>query len=304
MRQCPRCSSRYEDAVGFCPRDGTGLEELKDSLIGQEVGHYRISSLIGEGGMGAVYLAVHPGIGSRVAVKVLHPELARDRAAVDRFFAEARSVNLIHHENIVNILDLAQLADGRSYIVMEYLEGESVAARLRKKGPFTPKEAVALMLPVLAALQAAHEHGIIHRDLKPDNIYLTRGGQVKVLDFGIAKLDIAHGGGAATRTGAILGTPMYMSPEQAAGRASQVDHRSDIYSAGIILHELCAGRVPFLSEALYDLITKHLTEPPTPLRQLKPEAPAELEAAVLRALAKEPERRFDSVEEMKRAMLG
>jgi len=150
MRQCPRCSSRYEDAVGFCPRDGTGLEEIKDSLIGQEVGHYKINSLIGEGGMGAVYLAVHPQIGSRVAVKVLHPELARDRAAVDRFFSEARSVNLIRHENIVNILDLAQLADGRSYIVMEYLEGESVASRLRKKGPFTVKEAVALMLPVLA----------------------------------------------------------------------------------------------------------------------------------------------------------
>jgi serine/threonine-protein kinase len=298
MRQCPRCSSRYEDAVGFCPRDGSGLEEIKDSLIGQEVGHYKISSLIGEGGMGAVYLAVHPGIGSRVAVKVLHPELARDRAAVDRFFAEARSVNLIHHENIVNILDLAQLTDGRSYIVMEYLEGESVAARLRKKGPFTPKDAVALMLPVLAALQAAHEKGITHRDLKPDNIYLTRGGQVKVLDFGIAKLDIAHGGGAATRTGAILGTPMYMSPEQAAGRASQVDHRSDIYSAGIILHELVAGKVPFISEALYDLITKHLTEPPPPLRTLKADCPPELEAVVLRALAKERDARFSTAAAM------
>jgi hypothetical protein len=302
MRQCPRCSSRYEDAVGFCPRDGTGLEEIKDSLIGQEVGHYKITSLIGEGGMGAVYLAVHPQIGSRVAVKVLHPDLARDRAAVDRFFSEARSVNLIRHENIVNILDLAQLADGRSYIVMECLEGESVAARLRKKGPFSPKEAVALMLPVMAALQAAHEHGIIHRDLKPDNIFLTRGGQVKVLDFGIAKLDIAHGGGAATRTGAILGTPMYMSPEQAAGRASQVDHRSDIYSAGIILHELIAGKVPFISDALYDLITKHLTEPPPPLRTLRPDCPPELEALVLRALAKERDTRFPTAAAMAEAL--
>jgi len=297
MRRCPTCSHEYDDGVEYCPQDGTALPTATDPLIGQMVGHYRVASLIGEGGMGAVYLAVHPEIGSRVAVKVLHPDLARDKAAVDRFFSEARSVNLIHHENIVNILDLARLPDGRSYIVMEYLEGESLSSKLKKKGPFTPKEAIVTMLPVLAALQAAHERNIIHRDLKPDNIFVTRGGHVKVLDFGIAKLDVAHGG-AATRTGALLGTPLYMSPEQAAGRPSQIDHRSDIYSAGIILYELLTGKVPFYAESLYEVITKHLNEPPVPLRQVRPEIPEALEAAVLRALAKEKDQRFPTAAAM------
>ncbi|HEY3355731.1 MAG TPA: protein kinase, partial [Polyangia bacterium] len=154
MRQCPRCSIIADDAATYCPHDGTLLDALPaasspaEELVGQEVGHYRITMLLGAGGMGAVYLGVHPGIGSRVAIKVLHPDMARDREAVRRFFAEARAVNLIRHENIINIIDLAELSDGRSYIVMEFLEGDSLGARLRAHGPLAPLDAIGLMLPL------------------------------------------------------------------------------------------------------------------------------------------------------------
>jgi tRNA A-37 threonylcarbamoyl transferase component Bud32 len=308
MRQCPRCSIVTDDVATFCPHDGTLLDELPapttpaEALIGQDVGHYRVTALIGSGGMGAVYLSVHPTIGSRVAIKVLHPEMARDREAVRRFFAEARAVNLIHHENIINILDLAELPDGRSYIVMEYLEGEPLAAHLRQRGPLETAEALGIMFPVLAALDAAHEHGVVHRDLKPDNIFLTRGGHVKVLDFGIAKLEPLTGESALTQTGAIIGTPMYMSPEQATGRTSEVDRRTDIYAAGVLLYEMLSGHTPFRATTLLELISKLVVEEPAPLRTHRPDVTEELDAVVMHALAKERTARFDSAAQMAAAL--
>jgi len=265
------------------------------------VGSYRVARLIGQGGMGRVYKGVQPAIGSRVAIKILSPECAGNPGLVDRFFAEARAVNVIRHESIVNVLDLAALPDGQPYIVMEYLDGEPLSALIERCGALPLGSVTRLMTEVLGALAAAHQHGIIHRDLKPDNVFVTSGGRAKVLDFGIAKLKpgIAeiHD---ATRTGSLLGTPHYMSPEQAAGR--HVDARSDLYSAGIILFETATGTRAFDSTVLYELLRQHIEQPPPSPRSLRPEIPPAYELCVMRALEKDPSRRFQSAQEFASAL--
>jgi serine/threonine-protein kinase len=217
------------------------------SLVGQSVGNYRIEALLGEGGMGAVYLGVHPLIGKRVAVKVLLEALAQDPSVVERFFHEARAVNDIQHPNIVDVVDFGRTRVNGSdlvYLIMEFLDGESLGARLRRG--LDPALAVRVLRQCCSALEASHRKGIIHRDLKPDNIFLVRNGvddaQVKILDFGIAK--VANPGGHKTRTGTVMGTPAYMSPEQCEGRGL-IDARSDIYALGVVMYELLTGHVPF-----------------------------------------------------------
>ncbi len=240
------------------PSAVAGTSAEVDPLIGSQIGAYRIESLLGIGGMGRVYKAVHPKIGSRVAIKVLSRECSDRRDLVERFFAEAKAVNVVAHENIVNVLDLAVLPDGRPYIVMEYLDGaplSSLISQARSEGPMPIGAVVRLAVEVLDALSAAHAKGIIHRDLKPDNIYVSPAGRGKVLDFGIAKLH-PELGGSATHTGSLLGTPQYMSPEQAAGRP--VDARADLYSMGVILFECVTLQKPFLGDSLFDLLKKHI----------------------------------------------
>ena len=236
MHVCPECGAR-EGEPGFCPADGAALATLSDPLLGETLGSYRVVRLIGRGGMGSVYLAVQPSIGSRVAIKVLSRECTDRKDLVERFFAEARAVNLIRHETIVNVLDQAMLPDGRPFIIMEYLDGAPLATLLEDsinaRTPLPLGGLARLAVEVLDALGAAHAKNIVHRDLKPDNIFVAPSGRPKVLDFGIAKL--SDGGiGSATRTGSLLGTPHYMSPEQAAGKV--VDHRADIYAMGVILY--------------------------------------------------------------------
>ena len=275
----------------------------EDLLLGQTVGVYRIARLLGIGGMGRVYKGVHPTIGSRVAIKVLSRECSDRRDLVDRFFSEAKAVNLIRHESIVNVLDLATLPDGRPYIVMEYLDGAPLSViieRAQQSGqPLPLGGAARLVAEVLDALSAAHAKGIVHRDLKPDNIFVTPQGRAKVLDFGIAKLQ-PELGGSSTHTGSLLGTPHYMSPEQASGRP--VDARADIYAAGVILFEVATGVKPFVADSLFDLLRKHVEAPPPSPRAIRRDMPDGMEHVILAAMAKAPDQRFANAQAMSMAL--
>ena len=303
MFVCPECGAT-QGGPGHCPADGTQLFTVgEDLLLGQTIGAYRVARLLGIGGMGRVYKGVHPTIGSRVAIKVLSRECSDRRDLVERFFAEAKSVNLIRHESIVNVLDLATLPDGRPYIIMEYLDGAplsgAIEASLQARTPLPLGGLARLAAEVLDALGAAHGKGIVHRDLKPDNIYVAPSGRPKVLDFGIAKLtDNAPGTGTAT--GSLLGTPHYMAPEQAAGRP--VDLRADLYAMGVILFECATGQKPFTADSLFDLLRKHVEAPPPHPRTLRPDMPPAFEQVILIALAKAPEQRFANAHAMSMAL--
>jgi serine/threonine-protein kinase len=276
-------------------------------MIGKTVGNYRIVGRLGEGGMGEVFLAAHPELGRKAAVKILREDLARGSEHVQRFLNEARAADSINHPAIVKVLDLGTMPSGAPYIVMELLEGETLGARLQRCGRFDPRAAVDIIACAADALAAAHAAGIVHRDLKPDNLFLIRdtGGKdvVKVLDFGIAKLGNPgqKRGSLQTQTGVIMGTPVYMSPELCSG-ARHVDHRSDVYSLGIILYEMLCGEPPFQSEGFGELAHLHLSALPMPPRERNPEIPEALSAAVLRALAKAPTARFASMAELGAAL--
>jgi eukaryotic-like serine/threonine-protein kinase len=264
-------------------------------MIGRTVGNYVIRAQVGEGGMGIVYVAEHPQISRRVAVKVLHPGNDRAPELVHRFFTEARAASEIRNEHIVDVLDFGQLPDGSPYLVMEWLEGQSLAALLRDAPVLAPVRAARIVRGVTQALRAAHGKGVVHRDLKPDNVFLVPRDSdpdfVKVLDFGIAKL-VAAGASSTfqTQTGAIMGTPAYMSPEQCRG-AKEIDHRSDIYSVGVMAYQMVTGRLPFAADSLGELLFKHLGETPLSPEAIVPSLPAGLGAILERALAKEPDKR-------------
>lgn len=301
MFVCPSCGLATR-APGFCTEDGAALAPAGgDPLLGQTVGSYRIARLIGQGGMGAVYLGVQPNIGSRVAIKVLSPSASATAGMVDRFFAEARAANRIRHESIVNVLDLNQLPDGRPYIVMEYLEGAPLSSHFEAHRPFPLGFLARLGLEALGALDAAHAQGITHRDLKPDNLFVTSLGRLKILDFGIAKLRPELGGQSdATRTGALLGTPQYMSPEQALGQP--VDTRADLYSLGVVLFEGATGHRPFQADSLFELLKQHIEATPPRPASLRPELPPAFEQVIWRAMAKDKGHRFQSAAEMAQAL--
>ncbi len=274
-------------------------------MLGRTVGNYLVERKLAEGGMGAVYLARHPRIGKEVAIKVLLPQLSRDPELVQRFFQEAKAAAEIKDEHIVDVLDFGELPDGGSYIIMEWLEGRSLAELLRAEGKIPLARAQTIARGIGRALAAAHARGIVHRDLKPDNIFLVRHDDdadfVKVLDFGIAKL-MGDTADVKTRVGAILGTPYYMSPEQCQGFT--VDPRADVYSLGVILYQMVTGRLPFEAAGLGELLLAHVSRPPPPPRQLAPELPPAAEAALLQALAKDPEQRFSRVEALVTAFCG
>ncbi len=261
--------------------------------------------------MGAVYLAEHPGIGRKAAVKVLHPSLADKQDVVTRFLNEARAANAVRHPGIVEIFDFGTLASGATYIIMEFLEGQSLAARFRKTKRFEIDRAVEIACQIAAPLGAAHEKGIVHRDLKPDNLFLVPDPHMhgrealKVLDFGIAKLILAapSGGSMKTRTGTIIGTPVYMSPEQCRG-TREVDHRTDIYALGVILYEMVCGEPPFVSEGQGELIHMHIATAPSAPRSHNPAIPEDLEEIILRALAKDPNDRFQTMDDFAGALKG
>ncbi len=275
-----------------------------DPLIGLTVGSFKLVRPLGRGGMGSVYLGEHPVIGSRVAIKFLHQALASNEDLVRRFYDEARAVNLIGHDNIVSIFDLNLLPPNRYYIVMEYLEGQTLANRLQKR-EMNLRVACEVLLQLCDALAAAHERNIVHRDLKPENVFLVnKGGSdhfVKLVDFGIAKLrEQSETGHSETAPGILVGTPEYMSPEQCDNRP--VDARSDLYSLGVMAFRLATGRLPFQDNNLARLMIAHLEKPPPPPRQLNPALSVAWEDALLQALSKEPEKRFQSAKEFSAAL--
>jgi serine/threonine protein kinase len=279
-------------------------------VIGQRINNYEIVELIGEGGMGSVYMARHPFIDRKVAIKVLRASLANDPSVVHRFFNEAKAASAIHHPNIIEILDVGLLPDNRTpYLMMELLEGENVSKRI-KRGLLTPQEAVDIALQTASAVAAAHAQGIVHRDLKPENLFLARDSRtgktlLKVLDFGIAKLrGPLSGDGVKTQTGALMGTPPYMSPEQCRGISGEVDHRTDVYALGIILYEMLCGAPPFVGEGFGDVLVQHLTTAPEPPRRRNPTIPGSLERVILRALAKTTAHRYATMSDLQSALEG
>ncbi len=270
-----------------------------DELIGQMIGGYEITRVIGRGGMGVIYLGQHPTLGKRVAVKVIPSEQADNEDLRRRFVDEAQRVASVTSPHVVEVRDLAMLPDGRFYMAMELLEGESLSQRLAR-GPLPPAEATELALQALAGLAAIHERGLVHRDVKPSNLFLatTPSGKphVKVLDFGLAKLRDPGSGGRVTLKGTVLGTPGYMSPEQA--RGEDVDARADVYAIGVVLHEMLTGRPLFETDDIVELQYKHATAERPPL----PNVPPPLTAVVMRALALDLRERYADANDMRRAL--
>jgi serine/threonine-protein kinase len=307
--------------VNFCPGCGKDLRaEAADSSRSGPFVHrviaerYRLLSLLGEGGMGAVYKAEHIRMGKALALKILRGDFAREPGAAERFLAEARIVSRLSHPNTIAVFDFGEIdaAGSGFYLAMEYVPGSDLAAVLREDGPLSEPRVADVGQQILASLGEAHDAGIVHRDVKPGNVMLvrTRAGEdfVKVLDFGIAKL--RHGGpeaggkglppAAATSAGAIVGTPSYVAPEQA--RGGRVDARSDLYAVGCLLYELAAGRPPFVAPTPMAIVAAHLREEPPPLASVAPGVSRKLAEVVHHALRKRPEDRFASADEMREAL--
>ena len=307
MNTCPQCQTPHPDHVRICPNDGTVLTPAAtDANIGLTLdGKYRLDSIIGRGGMGSIYKATHLMLDKTVAVKLINPELAPTPDVVRRFQREARAASQLNHPNIAATFDLGQTSNGTLYLAMELISGQSLKDTIRSGGPMAPARIIRILEQVAGALAAAHAHGIVHRDLKPQNIMLTQtpdGGEVaKLLDFGIAKT-FEDGATQLTTTGLVLGTPQYMSPEQAAGRP--IDGRSDLYSLGIILFEMLVGEVPFNDPSTPAVLVKHLTEPAPPPSARRPDLaiPSALEAVALRCLEKDPGARFQNATEFANAL--
>ena len=272
-------------------------------LIGTVVNNYSITALVSRGGMGTVYRAEHKLIGRYAAIKVLHSEFSSDKAMVNRFFNEAKATTLIKHPGIVEVFDFGYLPSGIGYIAMEYLEGMSLARRVRGGGRYEPSAAAMLVRNVCGALAAAHAKGIVHRDLKPDNLFLIAdsesqiGERVKILDFGIAKLTDIGLEGNGTKTGAVMGTPTYMSPEQCKG-TGEVDARADLYSLGCILYQLVCGRPPFSNLGVGELIGAHLHITPERPSKHEPNVSVEMDRLIMSLLSKHPENRPASAIEL------
>jgi eukaryotic-like serine/threonine-protein kinase len=344
---CPTCQTEYPPGTEVCPRDGVALttrsepevvigsaptlpegpgsaaagaataaatkaqpEERFDSLLGVVLaGRYEVLRRIGEGGMGAVYEAKHTLIGKRVAVKVLLEKFHAQSDLVARLLQEARLASSIGHENIVDVTDFGTTDDGRSFVVMEFLDGESLAELAMREAPLPIERSLRIARQVASALGAAHAKGIFHRDVKPENIYLVQRGDtdfVKVVDFGISKA-VKPGGDEGpetyrlTHTGLLLGTPLYMSPEQARG-SEDLDHRVDIWALGVLLYECLTGEVPFRANNYLQIISQVLTHEPMPPSQLRPELgiPDAVEAVVMRAMEKDRTRRYQTMAELER----
>ncbi len=268
---------------------------------------YRIIRQIGQGGMGAVFEGENVRIRRRVAIKTLHAAVSMKDDVIQRFEREAQAAGRIGSEHIVEVLDMGELPDSTRYMVMEFLEGQTLGERIVKQGRIPPRDMVPIMSQLLEGLDAAHKAGIIHRDLKPANVFLCsgRGGSadfVKILDFGVSKFNVLNDEEMSmTRTGAVVGTPYYMSPEQAKG-ARSIDHRADLYSAGVMLYEAITGQVPFSAETFNELIFKIALESPPPPEQFVPNLDPAFSALLRKAMSRDVGERFQSAAELRSAL--
>ena len=314
MKYCTICKDKFDDTLSFCPKDGEVLEEDAASLVGTVLdGQYQIEALLGKGGMGAVYKARHILLGDRVAIKLLPPEMRSNTEWLRRFQREGQAARRFRHHNAVTVYDLRTSADGTIYLVMEYVDGTTLDAELKKRKSFSPTEALTVLDPIMSVLNAAHAMGVVHRDLKPENIMIGKastGGEpvVKLLDLGIAKLrEVAGaektGNTALTIAGQMLGTPYYMSPEQWGELPddgnSEIDGRADIYSLGVVFYELITGKRPFTGATLSELRRQHISITPPPLYEVVPGVPEGFSQAIARAIAKDRSERQGTADELK-----
>jgi hypothetical protein len=310
VKVCPICGTEYGDDAAFCSRDRSPLRPAATGnthdLVGHLVGErYQVERRLGVGGMGEVYLARHVLMGRLCALKVMSPDLSKDPDAIGRFNREATNASRISHPNVCAIYDFGLTPDGLVYLAMEYVEGRTLSALLEESGPMPVVRATALVAQCAEGLEAAHALGIVHRDLKPDNIMVVPGRDretAKLVDFGIAKAVEGEPGQRVTKTGFVVGTPEYMSPEQLAG--DPVDGRCDEYSLALVYYRLITGRLPFEGTSVQETLVKRLTEPPRPLALARPDAkfPAGLQGVMDQALARQPANRYPSVRAFTRAL--
>ena len=265
-------------------------------MIGKQIANYRILEKLGEGGMGVVYKGVDTNLERPVAIKMLKADLADNPGLVERFRAEAKTQANLNHVNLATLY--AFLVDQEmAFMVMEFVEGETFDQIIRRRGPLPPEQALPWFKQALLGMGAAHRMGIVHRDIKPSNLMLNSKGIVKVMDFGIAKVVGTRG---MTRTGVQLGTPAYMAPEQIQNRA--IDVRTDIYALGITLYQMLSGQLPFESGSDFDIMNEQVTVPPPPLTRVYPYAPVQYQNVVMKALEKDPDKRYQTVEEFGAAL--
>jgi serine/threonine protein kinase len=309
-RRCPVCDGRFPADFRVCPRDAVALEDApegEDPLVGQVLADsYEVTRVLGEGGMGRVYEARHTRLtGKRFAVKLLHPDLARQPDVVTRFQREAEAASGISHPNVLGVNDVNVTLDGQPYIVSELLQGEELGEYLHRVGKLSVADAVRIVRQICKALAAAHETGVVHRDVKPENVFLTgdlarlESTTVKVIDFGISKVAQA-GGDSLTKTGMVMGTPDYMPPEQA--RGDKVDARADIYAVGAILYRALTGKKPFEGLDPMATLTAVLVQEPGRPTILNPDVPLSLELVIQRAMAKDPKDRYATMTELEREL--
>jgi hypothetical protein len=306
---CPTCTVEYPETERFCPKDGTALvwqSGVRTDLVGSVIAErYHVLKLLGAGGMGRVYLAEHVKMGRQCAIKVLHPAMAGDADAIGRFNREAASASRIDHPNVAAIYDFGETPDGLLYLAMQYIEGQPLTHILHSNGALPPLRVCEIIRQAAEGLHAAHALGIVHRDLKPDNIMVSAGADgsdtVKVVDFGIAKStgDSGHG---VTRTGIVVGTPQYMSPEQLSG--APIDGRSDLYSLALVTFNMLTGDLPFPEASTGTLVVMRLTQPPRSMAEVRPDVawPNELQAVMTKALEREAGLRYASTRDFAHAL--